>query len=518
MLSRRKMLTFLNHIIDRPGQEEDLSSLSDPTFSEKINEVFQPLVDSMEKIFFWDPFKAMGFHFDADIPFIVLWVVFAGIFFTLWMKFINLRAFRHSWQLIRGKYNKPGERGEVSHFQALTTALSATVGLGNISGVAVAIVMGGPGATFWMILAGFFGMSMKFAECTLGVKYRKIDKNGKVSGGPMYYLVEGLKKYRMGGLGKILAGLFAILIVFSSMGGNMFQGNQAFAQFLVLVPSLERHGALFGAFFAVLVGLVLVGGIKSIGKVTGKVVPLMAAIYLGTAMVIILMNIGEIGNVFKLIITSAFDAPAIKGGFIGVLITGFRRGAFSNEAGLGSSAIAHAPAKTEEPVNEGIVALMEPFIDTIIICTMTSLVLIFTGFHENPEGLEGTRLTSAAFGSVFPWFPYLLVVAISLFAFSTMISWSYYGIKGIDFLLGKWSEKTFGNKMIVNRIFTVILLLCVVIGASSSLTSVLSFIDMVMISLAIPNIIGLIIMGSEIKSDLKSYMNRLRSGEIRRTG
>jgi AGCS family alanine or glycine:cation symporter len=229
------------------------------------------------------------------------------------------------------------------------------------------------------------------------------------------------------------------------------------------------------------------------------------------------MNIGEIGNVFKLIITSAFDAPAIKGGFIGVLITGFRRGAFSNEAGLGSSAIAHAPAKTDEPVNEGIVAIMEPFIDTIVICTMTSLVVIFTGFHENPGGLEGTRLTSAAFGSVFPWFPYILVLAISLFAFSTMISWSYYGIKGIDFLLGKWSERISGNKMLVSRIFTIILLLCVVIGASSSLTSVINFLDMVMITLAIPNVIGLIILGPEIKRDLKDYMKRLRSGEIQKS-
>jgi AGCS family alanine or glycine:cation symporter len=432
------------------------------------------------------------------------------------MKFINLRAFRHSWDLIRGKYSKPGDKGEVSHFQALTTAISATVGLGNISGVAIAIVMGGPGATFWMIIAGFFGMSLKFAECTLGVKYRKMDEHGKISGGPMYYLVEGLKKRRMGEFGKVLAGLFALLIVASSMGGNMFQANQAFAQFLVLVPALERHGALFGIFFALLVGLVIVGGIKSIGRVTGKIVPVMAAVYLGTAMVIIIMNIGEIGEVFKLIITSAFEAPAIKGGFIGVLITGFRRGAFSNEAGLGSSAIAHAPAKTNEPVNEGIVAIMEPFIDTIIICTMTSLVVIFTGFHENPDGLEGTRLTSAAFGSVFPWFPYLLVLAISLFAFSTMIAWSYYGIKGIDYLIGRWSKKRFGNRMVVSRIFTIVLLLCVVIGASSSLTSVISFLDMVMIALAIPNVIGLIILGPEIKRDLKNYMQRLRSGEIKR--
>lgn len=496
--------------------QEAVELNADPTLSEKINNAFEPLVEFMEKIFFWDPFAALGINIDADVPFIVLWVVFAGIFFTFWMKFINLRAFGHSWHLIRGKYNKPGERGEVSHFQALTTALSATVGLGNISGVAIAIAVGGPGATFWMILAGFFGMSLKFTECTLGVKYRTIDANGKVSGGPMYYLVEGLKRKNMGGLGKVLAALFALLIVASSMGGNMFQANQAFAQFLVLVPSLDRHGAIFGIFLAILVGLVIVGGIKSIGRVTGRIVPFMAVLYLGTALIIIFMNIGEIGTVFKLIVTSAFDAPAIKGGFIGVLITGFRRGAFSNEAGLGSSAIAHAPAKTDEPVNEGIVAIMEPFIDTIIICTITSLVLIFTGFHQNPEGLEGTQLTSAAFGSVFPWFPYLLVFAILLFAFSTMISWSYYGIKGFGFLFGKWSERYLGNKTIITRIFTLLLLLCVVIGASSTLTAVITFLDMVMITLAIPNVIGLIILGPEIKRDLKDYMQRLRAGEIKR--
>jgi len=501
----------IRYIVERIiDQEEDL------TLSEKINAAFEPVVQFMEKIFFWDPFAALGFDLEADIPFIVLWVVLAGIFFTLWMKFINVRAFGHSWYLIRGKYNKPGERGEVSHFQALTTALSATVGLGNISGVAIAIAVGGPGATFWMILAGFFGMSLKFTECTLGVKYRKIDARGNVSGGPMYYLVEGLKRKNLGGLGRVLAAVFALLVVASSMGGNMFQANQAFAQFLVIIPALERHGAVFGVFFAILVGLVIVGGIRSIGRVTGKIVPFMAGLYLGTALIIIIMNIGEIGSVFKLIVTSAFDAPAIKGGFIGVLITGFRRGAFSNEAGLGSSAIAHAPAKTDEPVNEGIVALMEPFIDTIIICTMTSLVLIFTGFHQNPEGLEGTQLTSAAFGSVFPWFPYLLVLAILLFAFSTMISWSYYGIKGFDFLLGKRFEKFPGRKAVIIRIFTILLLLCVVIGASSTLTSVITFIDMVMITLAIPNVIGLIILGPEIKRDLKSYMKRFRAGEIKR--
>lgn len=487
-----------------------------PILSERINAVFEPLVEFLEKVFFWDPVKAMGIELEAKVPFIVLWVVLAGIYFTLFMKFINLRAFRHAIDVTLGKYDKPGERGEVSHFQALTTALSATVGLGNIAGVAIAISIGGPGATFWMIVAGFLGMSLKFTECTLGVKYREIDKDGQVSGGPMYYLVKGLAEKKFRRLGKILATVFAFLIIGSSMGGNMFQSNQAFAQFLVIVPGLEKYGVLFGLFIAFLIGLVLIGGIKSIGRVTAKLVPFMAGIYLCAAFIIIAMNIAEIGHVFKLIVTSAFETPAMKGGFIGILITGFRRGAFSNEAGLGSSAIAHSAAKTDEPVNEGIVALLEPFIDTIVICTITSLVLIFTGFHENPGGLEGTQLTSAAFASVFPWFPYVLVLAILLFAFSTMISWSYYGIKSFDYLFGDFFEKYFGNKNIATNLFIIIILLCAIVGSSSNLTTVIKFLDMMMLSLALPNIIGLIILAPEIKRDLKNYLHGLKTGEIKK--
>lgn len=486
-----------------------------PTISDRIDAAFAPLVDILDTVFFWDPVKAVGIELNADVPIVVLWLVVAGVFFTFRMKFINIRAFRHSIQLIRGKFDKPGSDGEVSHFQALATALSATVGLGNIAGVAIAIAVGGPGATFWMIVAGFFGMSLKFTECTLGLKYRQINEKGVVSGGPMYYLNKAFTLRKLGVLGKVLAGIYAVFMIAASFGGsNMLQSNQAFAQFTMVVPSLSGYGFWFGLILALFVGIVIIGGIKSIARVTGKLVPFMAVFYVVIALIIIAMNISEIGHVFGLIFHGAFNAPALKGGIIGVLITGFRRGAFSNEAGVGSAAVAHAAAKTNEPVSEGIVAMLEPFIDTVLICTMTSLVLIFTGFHENPMGLEGAPLTSAAFGSVFPWFPYLLVVAILLFAFSTMISWAYYGLKGFHYLFGKPSERIFGSTKVATNTYFVLFLLFTIIGASSNLTSVIQFSDMMVLTLAFPNIIGLFVLAPEVSRDLKNYLMRLRSGEI----
>ena len=396
------------------------------SLSDKIDSFFKPLVsDYLGPVIFWDPLKFFGFDIGADIPIVVLWLVFGALFFTFRMKFINFRGFKHALSLVRGDYDDPEDKGEVSHFQALTTALSATVGLGNIAGVAIAISVGGPGATFWMIVAGLLGMSSKFVECTLGVKYRKLDANGEVSGGPMYYLRDGLAKYKMPIFGKFLAVMFAVLCIGGSFGGgNMFQANQAYAQLSGQFPVLAGNGPLFGLILAFLVGVVIIGGIKSIANVTEKIVPLMALLYVGTALIIILINISEVGNVFVLIFNGAFAPDAAFGGVIGVLIQGFRRAAFSNEAGVGSAAIAHSAAKTKEPISEGIVSLLEPFIDTVVICTMTALVIIFTGMY-NVEGLEGAQMTSKAFGSVFSWFPYLLVIAIFLFAFSTMISWSY---------------------------------------------------------------------------------------------
>ena len=487
------------------------------TISERINNAFEPVVNFLDNVFFWDPVKAVGIDIDAQVPIVVLWLLFGGLFFTFRMKFINLRAFRHAFALIRGKYDKPGSSGEVSHFQALATALSATVGLGNITGVAIAIAVGGPGATFWMILAGFFGMSLKFTECTLGIKYRNIDKNGRVSGGPMYYLNAALRKRKLGVLGKILALFSAVMMVLASFGGsNMLQSNQSFAQFTTIFPAMESHGFWFGVILSILIGIVVIGGIRSIARVTAKLVPFMSVLYIGSALVIIFMNFGKIDDVFTLIVESAFNPVAVKGGIIGVIITGFRRGAFSNEAGVGSAAVAHAAAKTDEPVKEGIVAMLEPFIDTILICTMTSLVIIFTGFHESTSTLEGTELTSAAFASVFPWFPYLLVLAILCFAFSTMISWSYYGLNGFKFLFEKHIYNATGMKNLTAYIYYSIFLFFTIVGASSSLDNVIAFSDMMVLTLAFPNITGLLILAPEVSADMKDYIKRYRAGLIKK--
>ena len=478
------------------------------TLSETIDGFFKPIVDNyLVPVIFWDPVKAMGFDIGASVPIVVVWLVFGAIYFTVRMNFINFRGFKHAIGLVKGDYDDPNDKGEVSHFQALTTALSATVGLGNIAGVAIAISIGGPGATFWMIVAGLLGMSAKFVECTLGVKYRKLDENGEVSGGPMYYLRDGLAKYNMAGFGKVLAVLFAVLCIGGSFGGgNMFQANQAYAQLAGQFPALAGNGPLFGLILSILVGAVIIGGIKSIANVTEKIVPFMAALYVGTALIIILLNITEIGNVFALIFKGAF-APAGLGGIIGVLIQGFRRAAFSNEAGVGSASIAHAAAKTNAPVSEGIVALLEPFIDTVVICTMTALVLIITGFH-NVQGVEGAQMTSQAFGSVFSWFPYLLVIAIFLFAFSTMISWSYYGLKAWTFLFGKTKLSVYSYKLLF--------LPFIIIGSSVKLGAVLDFSDMMILAMAFPNIIGLLILSKEVRVDLDEYFSRLKSGVIKR--
>lgn len=517
-------------------QDEKNVTNNELTLSQKINNFFEPLVASMKEILFWDPFEAVGIYdpvvYNSDgspaidnngkvikspIPFVVVWLVLGALFFTIFMKFINIRGFKTSINLIKGKYDDPKHKGEISHFQALTTALSATIGLGNIAGVAIALSIGGPGATFWMILAGLLGMSSKFVECTLSVKYRKIDKNGIVSGGPMYYLSKTFADRNMKILGSILAALFAVLVVIGSFGiGNMFQVNQAFSQFVLFIPALENNGVYFGVIMAILVGIVIIGGIKSIARVTSKIVPFMAIFYILISLIIILINISEIGNVFSLIYNGAFNASAMKGGFVGVMIVGFQRAAFSNEAGIGSAAIAHSSAKTNEPIAEGLVAGIGPFIDTVIICTMTALVLIFTGYYNNTGSLEGAQLTSAAFGSVFSWFPYFLVFIVFLFAYSTMISWSYYGLKGFDYLFGAWFEKFFGSRKIADTIYRLLFLVFIVIGASSSLGAVMDFSDMLILCMAFPNILGLLVLSPEIKKDLDVYMRKIKTGEIKK--
>ncbi|KKM98873.1 hypothetical protein LCGC14_1153510 [marine sediment metagenome] len=443
------------------------------------------------------------------IPFIVIWLVFGALFFTIRMGFINIRGFKHSIDLARGKYDDPDAPGQVTHFQALATAVSGTVGLGNIAGVAVAVSLGGAGATFWMIVCGLLGMSSKFVECTLGVKYRDILPDGRVFGGPMNYLRYGLAKRNMGGLGKVLAAMFAVLAIGASFGGgNMFQANQSFEQLAGQFPALVGNGFWFGVVTAILVGVVIIGGIRSIAKVTGKIVPLMASIYVLAALAVIIMNIQNVAPAFAAIVDGAFTPSALKGGVIGVLVVGFQRAAFSNEAGVGSAAIAHSTAKTNNPPSEGFVALLEPFIDTVVVCTLTALVLIFTGMHE-VEGMAGAQLTSDAFGSQISWFPYVLGIAVFLFAFSTMISWSYYGMRAWTYLFGK-SEKS-------ELTYKLLFLVFVVIGASVSLGAVLVFSDMMILAMSFPNIIGLYIMSGEVKADLEVYWQKLKGNELYKT-
>ena len=473
------------------------------TIDKKINAVFEPIVNFFSVIIFFEPLAFLGF----EMPFIVLWLIVGAVFFTVKFNFINFTGVRHSIELIRGKYDDPNEPGEVSHFQALVTALSGTVGLGNIAGVAVAISLGGAGATFWMILAGIIGMSSKFVECTLGVKYRKINEKGEVSGGPMYYLSEGLSRKGFKNTGKVLAVVFSVLCVGGSFGGgNMFQANQSFAQVVNVFPVFEGKGFWYGIIIAIFVGAVIIGGIKKIASVTDKIVPFMVVIYVLSCLTIIGAEIGNIGSAFAQIWNGAFSPVGVAGGFMGVLIMGFRRAAFSNEAGIGSSAIAHSAVKTDEPISEGFVSLLEPFIDTVVICTMTALVLIFTGYAQDSSGLEGSALTSRAFSSVLPWFKYVLLVAIVLFAFSTMISWSYYGMKAWTYL--------FGNNKFMENAYKVLFLVFTVIGASSSLGVVMDFSDMMVLAMAVPNIIGLYFLSGEVRKDLADYLRRLKSGEI----
>jgi len=519
---------------DTQAQSTEPTPDQEQTFSQKINEAFTPLVEGLTGVLFWDPFSAVGVYDQqvyyedgtpvldeqgvpvrAPLRLIVVWLFVGGLFFTFYLRLIGFRGLRHAIDLLRGKYVKPGSEGEVTPFQSVTTALSATVGMGNIAGVAMAIGIGGPGATFWMIMAGLLGMAMKFAECTLAVKYRKVNKDGSISGGPMYYLSRGLAKRGMGPLGGLLAAMFAFLVMGGSIGGgNMLQANQAFKQLETFFPGIEHYGALYGLGLAIIVGAVIIGGIKSIGKVTEKVVPIMAGIYILAALIIIGINFRHTGHALWLILHNAFDPGALKGGIIGVMIYGIQRGNFSNEAGIGSAAIAHSASKNDEPVSEGIVSSIEPFVDTVIICTMTALVLIFTGYSENTQGLVGVQLTSAAFGSVISWFPVILLICVTLFAFSTLISWSYYGLKGFDYLFGPLGERLFGSRKVTNLIFQFIFLVFIVIGSAADIMAVMDFSDMMILAMAFPNLVGLYILAPELRRDMDDYLARLKAGEL----
>nr|WP_152602199.1 alanine/glycine:cation symporter family protein [Cryobacterium roopkundense] len=446
-----------------------------------------------------------------EIPVIVTWLVVAALFFTIYLKFQNVRGIKHAINLVRGRYSEPADAGEVSHFQALTTAISGTVGLGNIAGVAVAVSIGGPGATFWMIVVGFLSMSTKMAECTLGVKYRIERADGSVSGGPMYYLRDGLAALGKRRLGKFLAVLFALFCIGGAIGGgNMFQANQATSQIINVTGGadgpLGPWRFVIGLVFALAVAAVIIGGIKSIAKVTEKIVPFMAVLYIIGCLAVIFTNFTAIPDAISQIFVGAFNPEGIAGGFVGVLIQGFQRAAFSNEAGVGSASIAHSAVKTKEPATEGFVALLEPFIDTVVICTMTALAIVITGTWRDTSSAAGVETTSAAFKTVAPWFPILLAVAVVLFAFSTMISWSYYGMKATGYLFKDSPRAELG--------FKVAFCMFTVVGASLSLGPVIAFSDAMIFAMAIPNVIGLYLMARVIKKEIFSYRAKVESGEF----
>jgi len=512
------------------------------SIDQQIEKVFKPIADFFTHWVFY-PIHISG----MDVPIVIIILLLGALYFTIYNRFANIRLLGVAINAAKGKYDdidhhvaetvagdstpnddgdsfetiqKEGIIGEVTHFQALTAALSATVGLGNIAGVAVAIAIGGPGATLWMILAGFIGMSSKLVEATLGVKYREVGEDGKIYGGPMYYLTKGLKENNMAGLGKFLAVFFAIMVVGGSFGGgNMFQANQAAAQFKLLFNITSGSGGfIFGLALAAVVGLVIIGGIKRIGKVTERVVPFMAIIYVGAALVIVFMNFSYIPEAFAQIWNGAFNASATVGGFIGVMIVGFQRAAFSNEAGVGSASIAHAAVKTRFPASEGIVASIGPFVDTVIICTMSAMVIVIMNLKNDlfkygdveskkvllnatGERIGGVDLTSVAFDAAIPNFSIILTIAVILFAFSTLLSWSYYGLQGWYYL--------FGRTKIADYSYKLLFLFFVVVGSSISLGSVIDFSDAMIFAMVFPNIIGLIILAPKVRAEIKRYLKAI---------
>ena len=498
---------------------------------ERVNDAFMPFAIWWENLIFTEVTIA-GF----GIPIVLILLLCGALFFTFYFGFVNIRHFPTAIQVVRGKYDDlekldtslntnvhevdgdlldtikdESHHGEVNHFQALATAVSGTVGLGNIAMVAVAISIGGPGATFWMIVAGLLGMSSKFVECTLGVKYRDIDEEGNVYGGPMYYLSRGLKERGFKHLGKLLAVTFAILCVGASFGGgNAFQTNQAAAQIIERFGiEGSASGSLIGLIFAIFVGIVIIGGIKRIAKVTEKIVPFMAVLYVAAAMFIIVSNISYVDDAFSLIFSEAFTPKAtITGGFIGVMIQGFRRAAFSNEAGAGSAAIAHSAVNTKFAASEGLVGLLEPFIDTVVICTMTAIVIIMFnvdgafdyGNVVNGQALMadgsrvgGVNLTSLAFDNAITGSSYLLVLAVTLFAFSTILSWSYYGLQSWKYL--------FGRSKLIDLSYKIIFLIFTILGAAVALDAVIKFSDAMILALVFPNMIGLLLLFPKVKEE-----------------
>jgi len=538
----KKLLSLLSLVVPIVSFAQESTEKG---LDERINDGFMPFAT------WWEGFVLTTVPIAGnDVPLVVLLLVIGATFFTIFFGFPAVTKFRLAINTVRGKYDHldhhsvekselnivegdlvdtikdESQEGEVSHFQALATAVSGTVGLGNIAGVAVAIAVGGPGATFWMVVCGLIGMSTKFVECTLGVKYRDVGEDGTVYGGPMYYLKRGLEAQNKAVLGKVLAVIFAVLCVGASFGGgNAFQSNQAAVQIeSILGLGGGASGFVIGIIMAIIVGIVIIGGIKRIAKITEKIVPFMAGIYVLASLVIIFANIKYVGDAFGMIFSGAFTPEAGLGGVLGVLIVGFQRAAFSNEAGAGSAAIAHSAVKTKFPASEGVVALLEPFIDTVVICTMTALVIIFFNMdagafdygnslnsavllNDTQQYVGGVDLTSMAFDSVIPGFSYVLTIAIILFAFSTMISWSYYGLQSWKYLFGRGKKADLAYK--------ILFLTFVVVGASATLDAVIKFSDAMILALVFPNMIGLLFLFPRVKEELAKYVGAIKSSLVK---
>ncbi|MGZ0018261.1 alanine/glycine:cation symporter family protein [Nitrosomonas sp. wSCUT-2] len=467
-----------------------------------IDAAFEPVSNAVASVIFYS-IRLL----DLEIKLILIWLVIAALFFTFYLGFINIRCFGHAIEVLRGKHDNGDSTGHISRFQALMTSLSATVGLGNIAGVAVAISVGGPGAAFWMAAMGIFSMSTKFVEVTLGIKYRQCNNRNMISGGPMHYLYSAFERRKNLQMGKFMAGLFALCCIGGTIGaGGLFQANQAYQQALIVTGGdagfLADRGWLFGLFMAILVGMVIIGGIRWIAAVAGRVVPIMAVIYIVAGIIVIGVHYEAIPGALSTIIEMALYPEAGLGALMGALLMGVQRATFSNEAGLGSSAIAHCAVKTHEPVSQGMVGMLGPFIDTVIICMVTALVIVISGSYVEGSGIEGVELTSRAFASGISWFPYVLSLTVFLFAYSTMISWSYYGLVCTTYL--------FGERMAIEWIYKLLFCMFIIVGASAQLSNIILFTDAMVFAMAVPNIIGLYMLAPEIKKDLRIYLQQLK--------
>ncbi len=448
----------------------------------------------------------------TQVPLIVIWLAVAAVFFTVYLRFINVRALGLAIRHVKGDFSDPTARGEISHFKAVATAISGTVGVGNIGGVAVAISLGGPGAAFWLFLAGLLSMSTKLVECTLGVKYRRYNADGSVSGGPMFYLESYFRERGWPSLGKGMGAFYALALVIGCLGiGNMFQSNQAYAQVLVITggetSALVDMGWLFGLGLAAVVAAVIIGGIQSIARVAAILVPVMALLYVVSCVIVITLSAEHLPGALQLVVSEAFTGQAASGGALGAVIIGFQRALFSNEAGIGSASIAHAAVKTEAPASEGITALLEPFIDTVVICSLSSLVILTTAMPHNlmGSGLAGIELTSAAFAWHFAWAPYVIAVAALLFAFSTTLAWSYYGLKGWTYLVGEGRFRAL--------IFQLVFCGFIALGCMLELSAVLDFSDAMVFLIAVPNILALYLFAPMVKREVEHYVATIREQE-----